>query len=156
MPYAFHMESWHAVDLVWFYGMATDEPDLEDEEFEAALEGTGLSREDAIDCLIRPRLSKLGFPAEGWSVRTLTEDYICYEGCCVRHLWGREHIVFEPDSLFSWAENFPESKTMHFTRAHERLAKVMRIDELGETPMLRMERWEQEEEEEDEEGTEEE
>jgi hypothetical protein len=151
MPYAFHMESWHAIDVVWFYGMANDEPDMEDDEFEAAVERTGLERDDAIASLVRPHLSKLGFPAEGWSILTLTDDYVCYEGCALRHLWDREFIVFEPDSLFTWAENFPESKTVHFTRAHERLAKVMRIDELGEVPMMRMERWEQEEGEDEEE-----
>jgi hypothetical protein len=151
MPYAIHMENWYAIDAVWFFGMATDEPDLEDDEFEAAVEQTGLDREDAITSLVRPHLGKLGFPADGWSIRALTEDYVCYEGCVLRHLWGREHIVFEPESLFNWAENFPESKTMHFTRAHERLAKVIGIDELGEVPMLRMERWEQEEDEEEEE-----
>jgi hypothetical protein len=150
MPYAFHAESWYALDVVWFYGMATDEPDLEDEEFETAIEGTGLDRDDAIASLVRPHLSKLGFSPANWSIAELTEDYVCYEGCAVRDLWGREFVVFEPDALFTWAENFPESKTMHFTRAHERLAKVMGIEELGEVPMMRMERWEQEEDEEEE------
>jgi hypothetical protein len=151
MPYAFHMESWYALDVVWFYGMATDEPDLEDDEFEAAVERTGLEREDAIASLVRPHLTKLGFASDAWSIIALTEDYVCYEGCAIRHLWGREHIVIEADALFTWADNLPESKTMHFTRAHERLAKVMGIDELGEVPMMRLERWEQEEDEDEEE-----
>jgi hypothetical protein len=151
MPYAFHMESWYALDVVWFYGMATDEPDLEDDEFEAAVERTGLERDDAIVSLVRPHLSKLGFAADSWSIVMLGEDYVCYEGCSLRDLWGREFIVFEPDALFTWAENLPESKTMHYTRAHDRLAKVMRIDDLGEVPMMRLERWEQEEDDEDEE-----
>src|SRR5262249_35108628 len=41
MPYAFHLETWYALEVTWFYGMATDQPDIEDEQFEAAVEQTG-------------------------------------------------------------------------------------------------------------------
>jgi hypothetical protein len=153
MPYAFHLETWYALEVTWFYGMATDQPDIEDEQFEAAVEQTGLDYDDGVAALVRPHLSKLGFANDAWQILALTDDYVSYEDFALRHLYGREFIVFDADALFTWAENLPESKTIHYTRAHERLSKVMRFEELGPVDMVRMERLEQEEEEEEEEDS---
>jgi hypothetical protein len=151
MPYAYFLESWYAVDAAWFYSAANGKQELDDDGFERAVENTGLPREDAISGLLRPHLTRMGFAADSWSVVPLTDDYIAYEGFPYHQDYGRELILFDTDALFSTAENYPSSKTISFTRAHERLAKLLGIDELFPVDMLRLERWEQVEEEADEE-----
>src|ERR1700722_11949962 len=152
MPYAYQLESCYAVDAAWLYCRAIDYREGNDDEcFEAAVEKTGLEREDAIVSLLRPHLSKLGFSSEAWALFVLTEDYIAYEGFALRDYYDRDFVYFDADSLFSWAENYPESKTMHFSRAHERLVRLLDIDEVTPVDLLLLERWEQPEEEEEEE-----
>ncbi len=139
MAYSFYLENWYAVDASWLYSAANALADTDDDRFEAAIEKTELEREEAVLGMLRPFLTKMGFATEAWGIFTLTEDYIAYEGFELQGYYGREFVWFDADSLFSTAEQLPESKTIQFTRAHEKLVKLLGIEELTAVPMLWME-----------------
>ena len=107
MAYEFGINQVYCVDPAWFYCMATGRGKLDADFFQQEVVNTGISDEEtAISHLVNPLLSRIGFPADTFSITVLDPTVIEYSGFPLKH--GLFYIFFNDDAIRSIVEGYPD------------------------------------------------
>lgn len=127
MPYDFQVDKGYMVDAGWFYFQAANLGAFDDAQWDAAIAQTGIAdRADAINSLVMPQLTALGFQVGDWSILELTEDYLDYQGFPL--IYGEYYIAFSIDSIATEdGANLPDSITTNFTDPAKQLVNALGI-----------------------------
>ena len=126
MPYEFGINQVYCVDPAWLYCMATGRGKLDSDYFQQEVVNTGITDEEtAIPHLVNPLLSRIGFPADTFSITVLDPSVIEYSGFPLKQ--GLLYIFFNDDAIRSIVEVYPDRVTCEFTAATKALLKVLQI-----------------------------